>query len=229
MASSGATPTMHLRRRRERQSQDPATLEGILREGLVAHVAVVREGSPVVLPFLFAPGDLGGGPVLLLHGSTGGGLFLDASGDGVPVSAAITLLDGLVYARSASDSSVDYRSAMVFGRARPVPPELRAEALRQVVDHLMPRRRAEVREMSAREIAATQVLQLPLDTVSVKVRSGGPAEALDDGEDHSVWAGTVPLALVPGDPVPSPLSTGVPPRSVVERGRNRSAYHRMPG
>lgn len=206
MTQTGATPSMQIRRKRDRQIREPETLAGILEEGFVAHVGLVRDGLPVVLPFLCAPGDLGRGPVLLLHGSTGGGLFLDAGGDGVPVAATITHIDGLVYARSTYDSSANYRSAMVFGLARPVPMEQRAEALRQVADHLMPGRRDEVRELRDREVAATQVLQVPLDAVSVKVRAAGAGESVDDGEDHAAWAGVLPLAVLAGAPQASPLT-----------------------
>jgi uncharacterized protein len=199
-------PDMTVRRKRDRQSTDPAVLRAILDEAMIAHVGMVRDGLPIVLPYLCAVGDLGDGPVLLLHGSTGGGLFLDAGDRGVPISATVTHLDGLVYARSTNDSSANYRSAMVFGYATIVPTAFRAEALWQVADHLMPGRRAEVREMTPKEIAATTVLQLPLDTVSVKVRFAGAGEAADDGEDHGVWAGVLPLSVRAGAPQTSPLS-----------------------
>ncbi len=197
---------MSVRRKRDRQLTDPEALREVLAEGLVAHVGFVRGGHPVVLPFLCGVGDLGDGPVLLLHGSTGGGLFLDAGPEGVPVAATVTHLDGLVFARSTADSSANYRSAMVAGRATVVPPALRVEALWQVSDHLMPGRRSEVREMTDREVAQTQVLQVPLEHASVKVRFAGPGEGQDDGEDHGVWAGVLPLAVRPGRPVPGDIS-----------------------
>ena len=200
------TPSMTVRRKRDRQSYDPDQLAEILDEGYVAHVGMVRDGLPVVLPYLYAVGDLGAGPRLLLHGSTGGGAFIQAGAEGMPVAVTVTHLDGLVYARSTNDSSANYRSAMVFGRATAVPAEQRAEALWQIADHLMPGRRAEVREMTAKEIAATQVLQLPLDTVSVKVRFAGAGESDDDGEDHGVWAGVLPLGVRAGVPQASALS-----------------------
>lgn len=206
-ATSGV-PSMTVLRKRGRQSHDPEQLAEILAEGLVAHVGMVRDGLPVVLPYLYAVGDLGAGPRLLLHGSTGGGAFIQAGTQGMPVAVTITHLDGLVYARSTNDSSANYRSAMVFGTATVVPAEQRAEALWCIADHLMPGRRAEVREMTAREIAATQILQLPLDTVSVKVRFARVGEAADDGEDHGVWAGVLPLSLRAGAPQTSALTDG---------------------
>ncbi|MDO8143526.1 pyridoxamine 5'-phosphate oxidase family protein [Isoptericola sp. 178] len=216
-------PSLRVRRKPARQSADPEVLDRLLAEGSLAHVAMVRDGYPVVLPYLYGVGDLedGLGRRLLLHGSTGGGLFLDAGPEGVPVSVAVTHLDGLVYARSLHDSSANYRSAMIVGRATVVPDDRRAAALWCVGDHLMPGRRAEVREMTAKEVAATQVLQVPLDSVSVKVRAGGVGEAVDDGEDHGVWAGVVPMATTAGVPEASPLSAGtaVPPsvRALVAR------------
>jgi len=204
------SPSLTVRRLRDRQSHDPADLHAILAEALVAHVGFVRGGHPLVLPFLCGVGDLGAGPVLLLHGSTGGGLFLDAGADGVPVTATVTHVDGLVFARSMFDSSANYRSAMVVGTATVVPDELRVEALRQVADHLMPGRRDEVREMTAREVRATQVLQLPLDRASVKIRAAGVGEAVDDGEDHTVWAGVLPLAVRAGRPLPGDISGDSP-------------------
>lgn len=201
-----ALPSLTVRRLRDRQQTDPEALRQVLAEGFVAHVGLVRDGFPIVLPFLYGVGDLGAGPVLLLHGSTGGGLFLDAGAAGVPVSATITHLDGIVFARSTFDSSANYRSAMIAGRATVVPTEQRADALRQVADHLMPGRRAEVREMTAKEVRQTQVLQLPLDAASVKVRAAGVGESPDDGEDHTVWAGVLPVALRAGAPVPGALA-----------------------
>lgn len=200
------SPSLTVRRLRDRQHTDPEALRAVLAEALVAHVGFVRDGHPIVLPFLCGVGDLGDGPVLLLHGSTGGGLFLDAGTEGVPVAATVTHVDGLVFARSTFDSSANYRSAMIVGRATVVPADLRAEALWQVSDHLMPGRRAEVRDMTAKEVRATQVLQLPLDRASVKVRAAGVGEASDDGEDHAVWAGVLPLALRAGDPLPGDIS-----------------------
>ncbi|MBL0886612.1 pyridoxamine 5'-phosphate oxidase family protein [Myceligenerans sp. I2] len=209
-----AAPSLTVRRERRRQVHDPAVLHEILADGMFAHVAMVRDGLPVVLPYLYGVGDLGRGPELLLHGSTGGGLFLDAGDDGVPVSVTVTHLDGLVYARSLFDSSANYRSAMIFGRATPVPAEQRAEALWLVSDHLMPGRRAEVPELTRKETMSTQVLRVPLDRASVKVRFAGTAEDTD-GADPAMWSGVLPLALRPDEPVTDPAAgTGKIPESV---------------
>lgn len=206
MTDTPTVPSMTVRRKRDRQATDPEALREVLAEAFVAHVGLVRDGHPIVLPFLCGVGDLGAGPVLLLHGSTGGGLFLDAGAEGVPVAAIVTHLDGIVFARSTFDSSANYRSAMIAGRATVVPTGLRAEALWQVSDHLMPGRRAEVREMTEKEVRQTQVLQVPLDRASVKIRFAGVGEDVADGEDHGVWAGVLPLALRAGAPIAGDIS-----------------------
>jgi nitroimidazol reductase NimA-like FMN-containing flavoprotein (pyridoxamine 5'-phosphate oxidase superfamily) len=209
--SSDTAPSLSVRRLRHRQEHDPAVLREILADGMIAHVAMVRDGVPVVLPYLYGVGDLGRGPELLLHGSTGGGLFLDAGDDGVPVSVAVTHLDGLVYARSLFDSSANYRSAMIFGRATPVPAEQQEEALWMVGEHVMPGRRAEVRETTAKERAATRVLRVPLDRASVKVRCAGPGAEPGDGEDRTVWAGVLPLAVRPDASLADPSNAEAVP------------------
>ncbi len=217
-------PSTEIRRKRDRQRRDPESLEGILDDGFVAHVGFLREGHPIVLPYLYGVGDLGRGQELLLHGSTGGGLFLDAGEEGVPVCATITHFDSLVVATSTFDSSADYRSAVVFGRATIVPDERKWDALRIVSEHLIPGRSEEVRDMTRKELAQTQVLRLSLEHVSVKVRSHGITDAADDGEDHAVWSGIVPLALRAGEPVASAATVASVPASVaalVERLNGR--------
>jgi hypothetical protein len=129
------------------------------------------------------------------------------------VSVGVTHLDGLVLARSLNDSSANFRSAMIFGHAHVVPAELKQEALWLIGDHLLPGRRDEIRDMTAKELAATQVLRVGLDHTSVKVRFDNVlGEAPDDGEDHSVWAGVVPVALRAQDPV---TSAGTEPGATV--------------
>ncbi|UPW04650.1 pyridoxamine 5'-phosphate oxidase family protein [Rhodococcus pyridinivorans] len=198
-----------LTRKPERGTDDPAVLHRLLDEARIAHVGFVREGSPVVLPMAMGrDGDL-----LLLHGSTGAGMFL-AARSGIEVSVAVTHLDGLVFARSASDHSMNYRSAVLFGVATPVAPGEKEHALKVVTEHLIPGRWDEVRSPTPKELAATTVLEVPLTEVSVKVRAAGPGEDAGDGEDHSVWAGVVPLRTVADDPIPSPItgsSTALPP------------------
>jgi nitroimidazol reductase NimA-like FMN-containing flavoprotein (pyridoxamine 5'-phosphate oxidase superfamily) len=190
--------TTRIRREAERQVTDRAALDAILDEALVAHVGVVRDGRPLVLPFACARD----GDHLLLHGSTGSGLLRVAAGDDVCV--AVTHLDGLVFARTTFDSSMRYRSAVVHGVAEAVPAAEKEAALDVLSEHLFPGRTAEVRRPTAKELAATSVLRVSLAVASVKVAAGPPEVDPDDVEPRSVWAGIVPLAVVAGDPVAAP-------------------------
>jgi uncharacterized protein len=204
--------TTRIRREAQRQVTDRAVLHDILDEALVAHVGVVRDGVPLVLPFACARD----GDSVLLHGSTGSGLLRIASGD--PVCVTVTHVDALVFARTTFDSSMRYRSAVVHGTATSVTGPEKAEAVRALSEHLFPGRTAEVREPTDRELAATLVLRVPLDQVSVKVAAGPPEVDPDDDEPRTVWAGIVPLSTVAGEPVPSPdvpAGSGFP--SSVER------------
>lgn len=196
------TPRTQFHRKEGRRATDRDTLYRILDSEALAHVGFVRNGRPVVIPFAFGRD----GDTLILHGSTGAGTFLDAR-DGLDVSISVARLTSLVYARSAFDSAMDYESVVIFGTARLVPTERKAAALRAFTEHLMPGRWAEVREMTAKEIAATSVLEVPLDEVSVKVRDVGFGDSPDDGEDRTVWAGVLPLRRVVEDPI---TATSVP-------------------
>ena len=217
MSTLPVTDRTRLTRSRQRQVTDRSALHALLDAALVAHVGIVRDGSAVVLPMACARR----GDELLLHGSTGGGL-LRAAAAGAPLTATVTLLDGVVYARTVVDTSMNYRSAMVVGTVRVVEGAEAVEALRVLSEHLMPGRWDEVREPTARELAATAVLALPLAEASVKIRSGDPSSAPDDGEDRAVWAGVLPLRTTAGAPVAAAdVPSGVPvPASV--RGRAAS-------
>jgi hypothetical protein len=178
---------------------------------------VVRDGVPVILPVGYARD----GDSLLLHGSTGGGLLRQAAA-GEPVTVTVTLLDGLVYARSLFDSSMNYRCAMVIGTATPVTGPDKPAALRLLSEHLMPGRWAEVREPTKRELAATLVLRVPLAEASVKLRSAGAEGEPDDGESREVWAGVLPLRTAAGEPDPDPdVPAGVPVPASLDRARRR--------
>lgn len=187
----------------ERQVTDRQALYDVLDAGLVAHVGLVRDGLPVVLPVGYARS----GDSLLLHGSAGGGL-LRAAAAGAPLAVTVTLLDGLVYARSLFDSSMNYRSAMICGSPQPLHGQDKIEGLRQLSEHLMPGRWAEVRPPTTRELAATLVLRLPLDEASVKIRACGATTDPQDGEPRDVWAGVLPLAICAGAPAPSEDTPG---------------------
>jgi uncharacterized protein len=193
-----ATDRTRLRRHRERGTSDRADLYAVLDAGLICHLGVVAGGSPRVLPTTYArDGDL-----LYLHGSSANAGF--AAADGAEVCVTVTHFDGLVLARSVFSHSVNYRSAVVLGTAAIVRDEAeRMAALRAIVEHLAPGQWAAARQPTAKEMAATSVLALPLAEASVKVRSGGPKDEPAD-LDLDVWAGVVPAAVTFGAPEPDP-------------------------
>ncbi|MFE5670277.1 pyridoxamine 5'-phosphate oxidase family protein [Agromyces sp. NPDC056523] len=213
-APSRTTATARrVRRLPDRQTSDRLALHELLDSELVGHLAVALDGVPVVVPMGFARVD---GHVLV-HGSTGGGFALRAASARLPVVFSVTALDGLVYARSLFDSSMNYRSATIQGVLEPVPADESDDALIALSERLMPGRPAEVRGTRRKEVAATRVLRLALDDVVMKQRSGGPSEEPDDGEDHATWAGVVPLERRWGTPIASGLTPeGTPvPDSVI--------------
>lgn len=201
---SEPTERTTVRRLPEKAVTDRSVLDAILDEALVAHVAVTEGDQPFVLPMACARD----GDRLLLHGSTGSRL-MRALASGAPTCATVTLLDGLVYARSAFESSMHYRSATILGRASVVPPEEMVEALRALTEHLLPDRWEHLRPPHRKELAATMVLALPLQEWSVKVGDGPPEDdPADLGAD--VWAGVLPLRTTAGQPRPAPdLAPGI--------------------
>ena len=188
-----------LHRMPKRASYDRAGVAAILDEGLICHVGFVDKGQPFVIPTIHARlGDK-----LYIHGSAASRMLRTAR-EGIPVCITVTLVDGLVLARSAFHHSVNYRSVVVLGTAQEVTEEQeKLIALRAIVEHVVPNRWEEVREPTAQELKATIVLQLPLEEVSAKIRTGQP---LDDEEDYQLpcWAGVLPLRLIPQTPVPDP-------------------------
>jgi len=195
-----------IRRLPDKAVSDRAVLHAVLDAGLVAHVGIADDtGQPYVLPVAYARD----GERVLFHGSTGSRLFR-ALAAGAPTCLTVTLLDGLVVARSLFESSMRYRSAMVLGRCAVLEGERQAAALDLLSDHLMPGRRAEARGPNAKELAATLVLALPLDEASVKVSAGDPDD--DPADLHRpVWAGVVPLTESFGAPVDAPDLRGAHP------------------
>jgi hypothetical protein len=193
-----STPRTTLRRHRERGQADRASLHEVLDAGLICHLGVVSDGTPVVLPTAYGRA----GDTLYLHGSSANGAFWAA--DGQRVCVTVTHMDGLVAARSVFSHSMNYRSAVIFGTASLVKDEdERWQALRLITDHLIPGRWAAARQPTTKEMAATAVLSLPLTEASVKVRTGMPK---DEPEDYAldVWAGVLPISVTFGEPLPDP-------------------------
>ncbi len=188
-----------VRRLPEKQVHDRAALDAVLDAGLVAHVAVRDdEGQPYVVPVGYARD----GDDVLFHGSTASRLFRSLAA-GAPTCLTVTLLDGLVLARSVFESSMHYRSAMVLGVATTLEGDDQLRGLERISEHLMPGRWADARQPNRKELAATLVLSLPLVEWSVKISDGPPEDAPDD-LPLPVWAGVLPLQEEYGDPAPAP-------------------------
>ena len=205
MAEPSPTPRTRVRRLPQRAAYDEATIHAILDNGLLCHIGFVHEGQPFVLPTTYARlGD-----ALVLHGSAASRMLRGVR-DGIPICVTVTLLDGLVLARSAFHHSMNYRSVVILGVATEVTDDAeRLHALEAIVEHVNPGRWAEVRPPNERELKATMVLRLPIAEASAKVRTGPP---LDDTEDLGwpCWAGEVPLRLV----ALAPIADGTPPPGV---------------
>lgn len=200
------TERTRIHRHPERGDYDRATVDEILDEALICHVAWVGpDGDPRMLPTIHARV----GDTVYLHGSRGARPW-KALRDGVEVCLAATIVDGLVLARSAFSHSMNYRSVVVYGRGREVTdPEELLVAATAITDHVAPGRAADARMPTPEEYRQTLLLAVPLDEASAKVRTGPPK---DDEEDLGlpVWAGVLPLTTVPGAPEPSPDLTGAP-------------------
>ncbi|MBJ8344116.1 pyridoxamine 5'-phosphate oxidase family protein [Antrihabitans sp. YC2-6] len=191
------TPRSTVRRLRDRARTDRSELFDVLDGSLVCHLAIVLGGAPIVLPTGF--GRVGN--ILYLHGSTGSMSMRAALEQDVSIS--VTLLDGLVYARSVMHFSMNYRSAVIHGRCRKVEGDEKIVGLRAIVEHLAPGSWDYAREPNKRELAATVVLAIDLTEASVKARTGGPGDDDADIERGGVWAGVLPLQQHWGDPVHS--------------------------
>jgi nitroimidazol reductase NimA-like FMN-containing flavoprotein (pyridoxamine 5'-phosphate oxidase superfamily) len=196
--SLSTTERTQLGRLRERALTDRSALHHVLDAGLICHLGVVIDGTPVVLPTGY--GRVG--DTLYLHGSSGNRSMLAAAG--AEICVTVTLLDGLVCARSVFHNSMNYRSAVIYGAARLVTGDAeRMTALEAITEHLIPGRWDNSRRPSKKELAATIVLALALDEASVKARSGGPK---DDDEDYDLdyWAGVLPITMTVGAAEPDP-------------------------
>lgn len=185
-----------LRRKRERGSYDRALIDAILDEALVCHVGYSDGGSPFVVPMTYGRR----GDTVYLHGAPGNHTLRVLAG-GTPACLTVTLLDGLVLSRAAVHHSMNFRTVILFGTARPVEDaEEKLAALESVIEHAVPGRSAHARSPSPEELRTTLVVAFPVGEGSAKVRTGGP---LEDAEDMglAVWAGHVPLQLTAAAPV----------------------------
>jgi nitroimidazol reductase NimA-like FMN-containing flavoprotein (pyridoxamine 5'-phosphate oxidase superfamily) len=191
------SPRMRVQRMPARADYERETIEAILDEGLIAHVGFAVEGEPYVIPTLHARV----GERVYFHGSSAS-RTVRALAAGAQMCLTVTLLDGLVLARSAVHHSVNYRSVVVLGQATAIEgPAEKMAAIEAFTERLIPGRWNEARPPTAKELKAIQVLSLPLDEASAKLRTGPP---LDDEEDYALdtWAGVIPLETVTGTPVP---------------------------
>ena len=194
-----ATADIQLKRLPERGSRDFDLACSIIDEARICHVGIVADGQPYVIPMALGRK----GKDLLLHGSVVSRLMGHLA-DGYPCCVTVTHLDGLVLARSAFHSSMNYRTVMVFGSARLVEdPAQKKEGLDALVEHLAPGRLAEVRASTRKELNATTLLSLPIEHFSIKSRSGPPSDAAGD-IDAPIWAGVIPLSLEAGTPEDAP-------------------------
>ena len=192
-------PTARTRvvREADRAVYDREAVYRILDEGFLCHVGFVVDGQPFVIPTSYGRHDA----TLYIHGSAASRMLRQVTKDGVPVCITVTLLDGLVLARSVFNHSMNYRSVVILGKATLVDdPQEKLAALRTLSEHILPGRWEDARQPNERELKATLVLRVPIEEFSAKVRVGPP---IDDEEDYSfpTWAGVVPLEMKVGAPI----------------------------
>jgi nitroimidazol reductase NimA-like FMN-containing flavoprotein (pyridoxamine 5'-phosphate oxidase superfamily) len=205
MSDLVVTERTKVRRRAARGRYDRDTVYAILDEGLVAHVGFAVDGQPFVIPVVYGRA----GDRLLLHGSVASRM-LRTLRDGFPVCVTVTIVDGIVLARSVFHHSMNYRSVVVLGRAVEISDmDAKVEALRAIVDHVAPERWGVARTPTAEELRATTVLELPVSEASAKVRTGPPLD--DEGDlQRPCWAGEIPLRLTALTPIADPaLAPGI--------------------
>jgi nitroimidazol reductase NimA-like FMN-containing flavoprotein (pyridoxamine 5'-phosphate oxidase superfamily) len=187
------------KREPKRGSHDFKLACEMLDAGKICHVGFNLDEQPYVVPMAYARM----GKQLLIHGSVASRLIKNLA-SGLRCCVTVTHFDGLVYARSTFNSSMNYRSVMVFGIARPIiDVDAKRLSVQTLVDHLMPGRRADLRKSTIKELNATSLLALPIETFSTKCRVGPPSDSKSD-MDTPVWAGVVPLELMAGEPVDAP-------------------------
>jgi nitroimidazol reductase NimA-like FMN-containing flavoprotein (pyridoxamine 5'-phosphate oxidase superfamily) len=211
------TKRTRVKRIPKRGVYDRDTINAILDEAIICHVGFVADGQPYVIPTGFARV----GSDLYIHGSAASRMLRDLA-EGIDVCVTVTLLDGLVLARSAFHHSMNYRSVVILGKAEMVTDkDEKYRALEAFAEHLIPGRWPDVRPPTSKELKATSVLRLPIIEGSAKIRSGPP---VDDDEDYSmdVWAGVIPLALTAGKPIADPkLNAGTKAPGYAAKYRRR--------
>ena len=193
------TPRTTLKRLPKRGSHDRKVIDQILDEGFICHVGFVSDGQPIVIPTGYARVE----DELIIHGSQASRMLRNV-GKGIQVCVTVTLIDGLVLARSAFHHSMNYRSVVIFGNASVVEDRNeKIEALRALSEHMIPGRWKDAREPNQTELQQTTVLSLPITEASAKIRTGPP---LDEEEDYDlpIWAGVIPLRMIADEPVPDP-------------------------
>lgn len=198
--SSPPSSRTTLKRLPERGAYDRETIHAILDEGYLCHVGIVEDGAPIVIPTLYARD----GDSILFHGSPASRTLRTAKHEGVEVCLTVTLVDGIVLARSGFHHSMNYRSVVVLGDAQPITDDAeRDAALDHLLDVLVPGQRDVIRPMTRNEAKGTTVLRLPLDEASAKVRTGPPK---DEPEDYElpIWAGVLPIVTSYGPAIPDP-------------------------
>jgi len=213
------TPRTRVVRESDRGVYDHETVYSILDEGFLCHVGFLADGQPFVIPTSYGRKDAN----LYIHGSAASRMLRQIK-EGLPVCVTVTLLDGLVLARSVFNHSMNYRSVVILGKAKLVEdPAEKLEALRLLSEHIIPGRWDDARQPNERELKATSVLRLPIEEFSAKVRTGPP---IDDEEDYSfpTWAGVVPLAMAAGAPINDPRldATRDAPPYVISYSRRHS-------
>jgi nitroimidazol reductase NimA-like FMN-containing flavoprotein (pyridoxamine 5'-phosphate oxidase superfamily) len=197
MASYTPTQRTQLRRKPQRAVYDKGLVHSILDEGFVCHIGFVADGQPYCLPTVYGRN----GERIFIHGSAASRMLRTLE-RAIDICLTVTLVDGLVMARSAIYQSLNYRSVVVLGKARLVEDaKEKLEALRSITNHIVPGRWEEIRQPDERELKATSVMALDIDEVSAKVRTG---PGLDDERDYAlpVWAGVVPLRCISDEPIP---------------------------
>ncbi len=192
------TNRTQVRRLPKRGVYDKAQVHAILDEGFICHVGFVVDGQPFVIPTAYARA----GEQIYIHGSSASRMMRIGASQEIDLCLTVTLVDGLVLARSAFHTSINYRSVVVLGKARLVNDVIeKGQALRSFTNHVIDGRWEQAKQPNEQELKATSVLSLPLDEVSAKVRTGPP---IDDEEDYAlpIWAGVVPVVQTLGEPVP---------------------------